>query len=146
MDNIGRYAPQLAYVICKYSNKSHNFKFVENDVLNDLISESITLPFCIKGDRKSWILPNSQIWPETSPHYARKTRKKKKDLTQVIHFYEQQKNAGTTDKRVLARLVDDFFPGLLTNKEMGELIPAREGVVVSHHAQIKQGKKLRGII
>lgn len=146
IENINKYAPQFAYVLYKYSNKVHIDKFIEKDVINEINSDRITLYNCLKDDRKSWILPNSQIWPTTSPYHFRKTRRKTKDLSQVIQFCEQQKKAGITDKRALARLVDDFFPGFLTNAELGGLIPAREGTEVSHHAKVKQGKRLRGII
>lgn len=146
IENMNTYAPQLAYAICKYSNKSNAKTFDDNIVANDINSTDISLHFCFNDDRKSWILPNSTIWPSTSPHHARKTRRKTKDLSVVIKFCEQQKQNGITDKKTLARLVDDFFPGLLTNGEMGDLLPAREGTKVSHHAKVKQGKKLRGII
>jgi hypothetical protein len=145
-ENVNRYAPQLAYTICKHSNNTHIQKFIEIDVINEINSTDISLYDCLNEDRKSWILPNSAIWPTTSPHHCRKTRRKTKDLSMVVKFCEQQKRNGITDKKTLARLVDDFFPGLLTNGEMGDLLPAREGTTVSHHAKIKQGKKLRGII
>lgn len=146
IENMNRYAPQLAYAMCKYSNKSSIEIFDDNIVANDINSTDISLYYCLNEDRKSWMLPNSTIWPSTSPHHSRKTRRKTKDLTMAVQFCEQQKQNGITDKPALARLVDDFFPGLLTNGEMGDLLPAREGTKVSHHAKVKQGKKLRGII
>ncbi|MEF3696314.1 hypothetical protein [Desulfolutivibrio sp.] len=146
IDNMNKYAPQFAYLLCKYSHNKYFSVFSESEVAHDISSDLVTLHDCMPGDRSSWIFQNSQIWPTSSPYHFRKSRRKEKDLSQVVHFCEQQKKAGITDKRALARLVDDCFPGLLTNAEMGGLLPAREGTVVTHHAKVKQGKKLRGVI
>ncbi|MHC1710807.1 MAG: hypothetical protein AB9872_01455 [Solidesulfovibrio sp.] len=142
--NINMYAPQFAYVLCKYSALTHFDTATELEICIEIEQINITINNCIAGSRESWILPNSIIWHESSTYRdIQKRTKICKNIQTVKCFVEQQNSIGITSKVHLTILIDDTFPYLLTDRELGGLLPAREGVIVGPDAQRKQGQRLR---
>lgn len=147
LKNINRVAAQLSYTICLHAHKKYHQKFDATQVRDTFFSSNID-PIFYSGtnERQSWIIPNDKLWPDHSEHCEQKKEHKKKDLTHVILFIEKQKSLGITVNKQLARLIDNFFPGFLTDREMGHLLPAQQGNIRSIEADRKQGQRLRGII
>jgi len=142
--NINTYAPQFAYVMCKYSPTIDFDTTTEFNICLEINQNGTFINNCMEGSRESWVLPNSIIWHESSIYHDRKKRiKAHKNIQVVREFVERHKENGITSKVQLAILIDDTFPDLLTDRELGELLPAREGAVVSPSAQRKRGQRLR---
>ncbi len=146
--NINTIAPQMAYVICKYGHKRYWNEFDEVVVRYEALSQEVD-PCIVRNnrDRSTWTVKNESLWPDSSPFKRQKTPKRKnKDISCAVDLVAKLRENGITDKKQLATMVDNYFPGLLTDAEMGMLLPANPGVIISMAGHRKQGQRLRGII
>ena len=89
------------------------------------------------------MIPDDVLWPPDTLAAETKQKHAPKDLTQVAAFLQSLRNEGVTAPKALARLVDITFPGLLTNQELGELLPARAQRNIKFESERKRGQRLR---
>lgn len=79
--------------------------------------------------------------PLAETHPQRKTSKPDEKLVKEL----QGSRPWTREVRLdLCRELDRRFPGVLTDAEMGDLLPSNPGATVTHAAKRAQGQRLRG--
>lgn len=145
MENINKLAAQLSYAICL---TAHDRYYSDFDPVNvsSAIHEKEPNKTIYSGSKNKadWEIPSNILWSNTRS-IPQKPSRHAKDLTQVKDFITKKREQGITEAKQLARLIDSFFPGLLTDQELGELLPARPQRNIKYESQRKRGQRLRNV-
>lgn len=145
--NIHRLAPQLAYSICLNGHSWHRKEFSYNSVIDDIYAKEFE-PFLHipkKYKKTELVLPNEELRGRVSFSYSKKPPKQTFDKSQVANFIKDKREQGVTNPVQLARLVDSFYPNMLTDAELGELLPAKPNKNIKFESMRKRGQRLRTI-
>ncbi|TVM30533.1 hypothetical protein [Oceanidesulfovibrio marinus] len=145
MENINKLAAQLSYAICLTAHDRYYSDFNPVNVSSAIHEKEPNKKIYSGSKNKAdWEIPSNILWSNNRSIPQRLSRQAK-DLTQVKEFITKKREQGITEAKQLARLIDSFFPGLLTDQELGELLPARPQRNIKYESQRKRGQRLRKV-
>lgn len=143
LETISRLAPQILYAIYRHSTRDmiSGRYYPDNVVAFSFRAEKIISPdMCLDGPRDKWRINSDKLRPNLFIATKRSNDIYKNDS--MIGFIQKNRLLGVKDLPLLAKLVDQEYPGL-TDKQLGILLPAKEGETPKYHAARKQGQRLR---
>lgn len=150
IDNVSQLAPQLLYTLLSLIRKNGAWRASVRERLyaSEVESEYAIFDFA-KTPKPDWIIPHNRLWPKyhLPNHTAFKVRPLTDSAYQHLHEFVQDKRekgfANTVkDNDLLLGLISEYVP-LLTDMQLGDLIPASPGMARGDDTSRKRGEWLR---
>jgi len=132
-DSLPKIAPQIAYVLSEFASKSSDKHFDAENARDLFYACAVDVcshtPHTLNPNRLDWELPMDDLWLD-SRHKEEFLSTEFKRESLLPNYRDALVNGGVTLPEKIAQLMDERFPGQITDHEMGELIlpllPSRE--------------------